>query len=62
MHRMKAKKLKRIGGGGWVERKDEIHLIVFCYSLWKVDVFQGITLPDAPRFGKVFGGQMVGQV
>jgi len=34
----------------------------FCYSLWKVDIFQGITLPDAPRFGKVFGGQMIGQV
>ncbi|XP_027335159.1 uncharacterized protein LOC113849443 isoform X2 [Abrus precatorius] len=27
----------------------------------EVDVFQGITLPDAPRFGKVFGGQMIGQ-
>ncbi|KAL5066142.1 hypothetical protein RYX36_027879 [Vicia faba] len=25
------------------------------------DIFQGITLPDAPRFGKVFGGQLVGQ-
>lgn len=27
----------------------------------EVDTFQGITLPDAPRFGKVFGGQLVGQ-
>ncbi|RDY07896.1 Acyl-coenzyme A thioesterase 8 [Mucuna pruriens] len=27
----------------------------------EVNVFQGITLPDAPRFGKVFGGQMIGQ-
>ncbi|KAG5041937.1 hypothetical protein JHK87_005852 [Glycine soja] len=27
----------------------------------EVDIFQGITLPDAPRFGKVFGGQMIGQ-
>ncbi|OMO78785.1 Ribosomal protein L36e [Corchorus capsularis] len=25
------------------------------------NIFQGITLPDAPRFGKVFGGQLVGQ-
>lgn len=28
----------------------------------KVNIFQGITLPDAPKFGKVFGGQLVGQV
>ncbi|KAL9303960.1 hypothetical protein ACSQ67_021223 [Phaseolus vulgaris] len=28
----------------------------------EVDIFQGITLPDAPRFGKVFGGQMIGQM
>ncbi|VFQ74747.1 unnamed protein product [Cuscuta campestris] len=27
----------------------------------EVDIFQGITLPDAPKFGKVFGGQFVGQ-
>ncbi|XP_028769205.1 uncharacterized protein LOC114726696 [Neltuma alba] len=27
----------------------------------EVDLFQGITPPDAPKFGKVFGGQMVGQ-
>ncbi|KAK7389964.1 hypothetical protein VNO78_25261 [Psophocarpus tetragonolobus] len=27
----------------------------------EVDIFQGITLPDAPNFGKVFGGQMIGQ-
>ncbi|PNT03678.1 hypothetical protein POPTR_014G083300v4 [Populus trichocarpa] len=27
----------------------------------EVNIFQGITLPDAPRFGKVFGGQFVGQ-
>ncbi|CAJ1950127.1 unnamed protein product [Sphenostylis stenocarpa] len=25
------------------------------------DIFRGITLPDAPRFGKVFGGQLIGQ-
>ncbi|EPS63417.1 hypothetical protein M569_11365, partial [Genlisea aurea] len=27
----------------------------------EVNIFQGITLPEAPRFGKVFGGQFVGQ-
>lgn len=27
----------------------------------EVDIFKGITLPDAPRFGRVFGGQLVGQ-
>ncbi|KAF3681983.1 Acyl-CoA thioesterase 2 [Capsicum annuum] len=27
----------------------------------KVNIFQGITLPDAPKFGKVFGGQFLGQ-
>lgn len=27
----------------------------------ELNVFQGITLPDAPKFGKVFGGQLVGQ-
>ncbi|CAK7348091.1 unnamed protein product [Dovyalis caffra] len=27
----------------------------------KVNIFQGFTLPNAPRFGKVFGGQFVGQ-
>ncbi|KAK7292668.1 hypothetical protein RJT34_15519 [Clitoria ternatea] len=27
----------------------------------EVDIFQGITLPGAPSFGKVFGGQMIGQ-
>ncbi|XP_031283925.1 uncharacterized protein LOC116142639 [Pistacia vera] len=26
-----------------------------------VNIFQGITLPDAPKFGKVFGGQFIGQ-
>ncbi|XP_057251307.1 acyl-CoA hydrolase 2-like isoform X1 [Beta vulgaris subsp. vulgaris] len=26
-----------------------------------VNLFQGITLPDAPKFGKVFGGQFMGQ-
>ncbi|KAL6557195.1 Acyl-CoA hydrolase 2 [Orobanche minor] len=26
-----------------------------------VNIFQGITLPEAPKFGKVFGGQFVGQ-
>ncbi|XP_057454612.1 acyl-CoA hydrolase 2-like isoform X2 [Lotus japonicus] len=28
---------------------------------FEVDVFRGITLPNTPRFGKVFGGQMIGQ-
>ncbi|XP_022757323.1 uncharacterized protein LOC111304725 isoform X1 [Durio zibethinus] len=27
----------------------------------ELSIFQGITLPDAPKFGKVFGGQLVGQ-
>ncbi|KAM0048612.1 putative palmitoyl-CoA hydrolase [Helianthus debilis subsp. tardiflorus] len=27
----------------------------------KVSIFKGITLPDAPRFGKVFGGEFIGQ-
>ncbi|KAK6918387.1 Cyclic nucleotide-binding domain [Dillenia turbinata] len=27
----------------------------------EVNVFQGFTLPDAPIFGKVFGGQFIGQ-
>ncbi|CAI0472140.1 unnamed protein product [Linum tenue] len=27
----------------------------------EVNLFQGITLPEAPKFGKVFGGQFVGQ-
>jgi acyl-coenzyme A thioesterase 1/2/4 len=27
----------------------------------EVNIFSGITLPDAPKFGKVFGGQFVGQ-
>lgn len=27
----------------------------------EVNIFRGITLPDAPKFGKVFGGQLVGQ-
>ncbi|XP_070679827.1 acyl-CoA hydrolase 2-like isoform X2 [Malus domestica] len=27
----------------------------------EVNIFQGITLPDAPSFGQVFGGQLVGQ-
>ncbi|CAI9770215.1 unnamed protein product [Fraxinus pennsylvanica] len=26
-----------------------------------VNIFEGITLPDAPKFGKVFGGQFIGQ-
>lgn len=26
-----------------------------------MNIFSGITLPDAPKFGKVFGGQFVGQ-
>lgn len=27
----------------------------------EVNIFRGITLPDAPKFGKVFGGQFIGQ-
>lgn len=27
----------------------------------EVNIFQGVTLPDAPKFGKVFGGQFMGQ-
>ncbi|GAV81045.1 cNMP_binding domain-containing protein/Acyl_CoA_thio domain-containing protein/4HBT_3 domain-containing protein [Cephalotus follicularis] len=27
----------------------------------EVNIFRGITLPDAPKFGKVFGGQLMGQ-
>jgi acyl-coenzyme A thioesterase 1/2/4 len=27
----------------------------------ELNIFRGITLPDAPIFGKVFGGQFVGQ-
>ncbi|GMI66849.1 hypothetical protein like AT1G01710 [Hibiscus trionum] len=27
----------------------------------ELNIFQGITLPDAPKFGKVYGGQLVGQ-
>ncbi|XP_022979208.1 uncharacterized protein LOC111479014 [Cucurbita maxima] len=27
----------------------------------EANTFQGITLPEAPKFGKVFGGQLVGQ-
>ncbi|XP_071932608.1 acyl-CoA hydrolase 2 isoform X2 [Coffea arabica] len=30
-------------------------------ALSKVNIFRGITLPDAPKFGKVFGGQFIGQ-
>ncbi|XP_030930248.1 uncharacterized protein LOC115955962 isoform X3 [Quercus lobata] len=30
-------------------------------ALTKVNIFRGITLPDAPKFGKVFGGQFIGQ-
>nr|AIL29214.1 acyl-CoA thioesterase [Camellia oleifera] len=30
-------------------------------ALSKVNIFRGITLPDAPRFGEVFGGQFIGQ-
>lgn len=37
-------------------------LIRFSYVFAvKVNIFKGITLPDAPKFGKVFGGQLVGQ-
>ncbi|KAL3536822.1 hypothetical protein ACH5RR_000188 [Cinchona calisaya] len=27
----------------------------------EVNIFRGITIPDAPRFGQVFGGQFIGQ-
>ncbi|CAH9123755.1 unnamed protein product [Cuscuta epithymum] len=27
----------------------------------ELNIFRGVTLPDAPQFGKVFGGQFVGQ-
>ncbi|KAF8413171.1 hypothetical protein HHK36_001147 [Tetracentron sinense] len=27
----------------------------------EVNIFRGITLPDAPKFGQVFGGQFIGQ-
>ncbi|KAK9035916.1 hypothetical protein V6N11_077939 [Hibiscus sabdariffa] len=27
----------------------------------ELNIFQGITLPDAPKFGKVYGGQLIGQ-
>ncbi|KAG6514274.1 hypothetical protein ZIOFF_024621 [Zingiber officinale] len=27
----------------------------------QVDIFRGFTLPDAPSFGQVFGGQLIGQ-
>ncbi|KAM7511993.1 hypothetical protein LguiB_010868 [Lonicera macranthoides] len=27
----------------------------------EVNIFRGITLPDAPKFGKIFGGQFIGQ-
>ncbi|XP_057742141.1 acyl-CoA hydrolase 2 [Arachis stenosperma] len=27
----------------------------------EVNIFKGVTLPDAPHFGKVFGGQFIGQ-
>ncbi|XP_057496533.1 acyl-CoA hydrolase 2-like isoform X1 [Actinidia eriantha] len=27
----------------------------------EVNIFRGVTLPDAPKFGKVFGGQFLGQ-
>ena len=33
----------------------------FVFAL-KVNLFKGITLPEAPKFGKVFGGQFLGQV
>lgn len=35
--------------------------LYFVFAL-KVNIFKGITLPDAPKFGKVFGGQLLGQV
>ncbi|XP_043718252.1 acyl-CoA thioesterase 2 isoform X3 [Telopea speciosissima] len=27
----------------------------------EVDIFRGVTLPDAPKFAQVFGGQLIGQ-
>ncbi|XP_041028134.1 acyl-CoA thioesterase 2-like isoform X6 [Juglans microcarpa x Juglans regia] len=30
-------------------------------ALSKVDIFQGINSPDAPKSGRVFGGQLIGQ-
>ncbi|MFS8008981.1 putative palmitoyl-CoA hydrolase [Helianthus anomalus] len=27
----------------------------------EANIFKGITLPDAPRFGKMFGGEFIGQ-
>ncbi|KAG6582611.1 Acyl-coenzyme A thioesterase 8, partial [Cucurbita argyrosperma subsp. sororia] len=50
-------------------------IVFFAYKLPKIvasisslfldsleaNTFQGITLPEAPKFGKVFGGQLVGQ-
>ncbi|TXG62839.1 hypothetical protein EZV62_009833 [Acer yangbiense] len=34
---------------------------VICDESLYVNIFRGITLPDAPKFGKVFGGQFLGQ-
>ncbi|PIM99965.1 Acyl-CoA thioesterase [Handroanthus impetiginosus] len=45
------------------EREEKCPLVERILHLDPVDVniFQGITLPEAPKFGKVFGGQFVGQ-
>ncbi|GAU44007.1 hypothetical protein TSUD_349390 [Trifolium subterraneum] len=42
------------------ERRSDMENILQLEPL-KVDTFQGITPPGAPNFGKVFGGQLVGQ-
>lgn len=37
-------------------------MLIFCFLyLLKVNIFRGFTLPDAPRFAQVFGGQLIGQ-
>ncbi|GFP97297.1 acyl-coa thioesterase 2 [Phtheirospermum japonicum] len=45
------------------ETHEKCSLVERILHLDPVDVnfFQGITLPEAPKFGKVFGGQFVGQ-
>ncbi|KAK4415931.1 Acyl-CoA thioesterase 2 [Sesamum alatum] len=45
------------------ETQEKLPLVERILHLDPVDVniFQGITLPDAPKFGKIFGGQFLGQ-
>ncbi|XP_011093142.1 uncharacterized protein LOC105173170 [Sesamum indicum] len=45
------------------ETQEKLPLVERILHLDPVDVniFQGITLPDAPKFGKIFGGQFIGQ-